>query len=1755
MKRKLRQRVMAIFSAVLMVIGTFPAAPLSVVNAETADESSKAADRKAYVFDASDYSPAFNEQGKAAVTEDTKVGTDDFFTVSATGSKNLWVALSDSALSCEMGEYTQALQLGGGLNSSTGQAGISFEISSPVKVIVYDAVKAVNEQKHSFQYAKEGSDKKSIVMENDKSVVNRIEFTLEEAGKYWIGGDNGGNILYIEVQTLLSEYSVEGETVDASLFTVEDKPTLIADTTLDGFFKVTATGNKVKLISGQSVAYGNKKLTTSLRLDGSPNFSTGQATVEFTADEAFRLTLVAAQKGSSVPVLKYSKDGGAAVELSDAKFEVGTAAEYVIELPAGTYRFGAQNGLDIFEMSVKYIEKYTMNANDLDTAGLTETAENKYNYTADTAVGTENFYTISGTQSKNFLVKLSSEIKYNGNSYSQKVQLNSAFDGSTGKAAIKINVEKTAKVTIIAAAKGASAEGKALVYSAVGDSQKTAIGTLGVTDAVDKYTIKNLKPGEYYIGGESGADIYEIIVEYDPVADKASVDWETVETPVINSVTVNADGNFVVDFDAVIDAVNGAEVVRVTMLESGYEVSTQTFKAQNDTAEFTPLWSGNYTFVATAQRTGNPDKASEAYAYDNYTLAVKKPVITWAQNKGNGSVYLDWVNLEDADTYAVSYREEGSGAEFTYAADNLSGEQADYTVTGLTAGKNYEFKIEATRNSDNFVANATAVVEVTAEADQNWYVATVGSAQATDAVITTAEGTASEYHLSSADSTANKTNNVEATDISNTNGTIDIAAQSSGKISDDEDGYSIYYTKIDPDTENFKLSAKFTVTDNSLTPDNQTGFGIIAADTLGINNWGNPDYVHKYFNYTSSMLFSHKSSAPVMRTVTGYTSADTSNNDGAERTITNSNFSGQKASFEVGTEYEFSLEKTDEGYKAVCNGVEQSLSDNSFTSVQEDGTIVVGVMASRKVGVKVSNITFEKSASSGITSSDTGDDKIAPSGRVYSSGTVGASEYEFIYVPNCSGKLTVTGPEGTAAENLQLAAGEAARVKVAVNLGSNEINYTFVPDAADNITSAEPLSGKTTVKRNVLGEENGTLVVSPDGTADGDGTEEKPLNISTAVQYAQPGQTILLKNGTYTEGATIQRSVSGTSDKMITMVAETTGEVVFSGAGINLIGDYWHIYGVYVKDASGVGIQISGNNNIVEMCTVEHSANSGVQISRSGSADNITGIQYKLWPTDNLVKNCESFDNCDAGRNDADGFAAKLTCGNGNKFYGCISHNNIDDGWDLYAKSVSGEIGAVVVENCVAYNNGWLTTDDTTDPNYVYGEGNGFKLGGGYLKGGHILKNSITFNNHGKGITSNSCPDIQIINCTSFNNSIENDAYNIGLNTKESNRKEWVVTGLISLNNSDNTILEDLIPFALHSADNYIYDGSAAYNNQGVQATEDWFVSVDTSVVPERNEDGTINMHGLLELNADAPSDTGARLDVTSDEAKSERPSTEVKPPVTEPGDIVVEVVPQPGAPETSADIPDGSIELTDEEKTAVENGDNLTVTLKIENADNAVSEEDKAVIDSKIKEAVENGVVGQYLDISLLKKIGDAQAENITNTKAPVKISITIPESLKNTDTSKTRVYQIIRVHEGVAEVLESSVNEETGVITFSTDRFSTYAIVYADTEITSENPDDTKPENPDDVTPENPDDTKPVTPETPDDTTQDTPQSPDDVKPDTQEPGNDNNTGLSTPDTGDTAMRVIIPLIVVMAVAAVGAAAVLISRNISVKKQKSEK
>ena len=89
---------------------------------------------------------------------------------------------------------------------------------------------------------------------------------------------------------------------------------------------------------------------------------------------------------------------------------------------------------------------------------------------------------------------------------------------------------------------------------------------------------------------------------------------------------------------------------------------------------------------------------------------------------------------------------------------------------------------------------------------------------------------------------------------------------------------------------------------------------------------------------------------------------------------------------------------------------------------------------------------------------------------------------------------------------------------------------------------------------------------------------------------------------------------------------------------------------------------------------------------------------------------------------------------------------------------------------------------------------------------------------------------------------------------------------------------------------------------------------------------------------------------------------------------------------------------------------------------------------------------VGLYLDITLSKQIGDNGAVNVTETNGKVKVTISVPDSLKNSDASITRTYKIMRIHEGKVDILDATYDAKTGKLVFETDAFSTYALVYSD-------------------------------------------------------------------------------------------------------------
>ncbi len=160
------------------------------------------------------------------------------------------------------------------------------------------------------------------------------------------------------------------------------------------------------------------------------------------------------------------------------------------------------------------------------------------------------------------------------------------------------------------------------------------------------------------------------------------------------------------------------------------------------------------------------------------------------------------------------------------------------------------------------------------------------------------------------------------------------------------------------------------------------------------------------------------------------------------------------------------------------------------------------------------------------------------------------------------------------------------------------------------------------------------------------------------------------------------------------------------------------------------------------------------------------------------------------------------------------------------------------------------------------------------------------------------------------------------------------------------------------------------------------------------------------------------------------------------------------GTPAVQAKLPVDTL-LTETEKTQIAQGVTVEVALTVRNADDLVTAEEQAAVTAVVEQAATETKVALYLDIDLTKTVGDAEAAAITETAEMVTIVIEIPQELRGAD----RKFSVIRVHEGEATELED-LDQDPNTVTIQTDRFSTYALVYAAQQV--QQPDETEATEP---------------------------------------------------------------------------------------------
>ena len=1057
----------------------------------------------------------------------------------------------------------------------------------------------------------------------------------------------------------------------------------------------------------------------------------------------------------------------------------------------------------------------------------------------------------------------------------------------TEGAAFKMTAVADSKITFVTKA----ASGKKMYFVEASASEQTI--SEEATEGSHTYSMSAGKTYYFYVSG-SKACVYAISLEKGtPDLDWSKVAAPVLETPVVDGSKISVGWNAPLGDD-------GGEQLVVNMYSGEKVVDSKIIKGSNSkgTAEFNPTATGDYTFKAVLSRAGETDKESNEVKAEGFVLPLAAPSNLFATSKGNGKMLIEWDAVPEADSYEVSYSTDGT----TYS-EAVTATDTKQLLSGLTVGTEYTFKVVAVRN--NPATKKEAIVKGTATADEirKWGSVTYGNG-----------------HEDGKDTSKDSITG------SALDGSVTIKSASGKIVPDSYDGLTFYYTEI-PTTENFILRAKVKVNSWKLS-NGQEGFGLMATDRLGGSGWNNQymaiaSKVEYYWDAEENRVSTDDTLDKVTHKLgigsiekKGLTTDNIKDIEANKTAVIKANFTSTTTPLELRypyyknvignatsnvtgtindaiTEMYMTIQKNNTGYFITYESVDGSYKttkkyyDPKALEYLDSENVYAGFFAARNANVTFSDIS--------ITTSNPATDPapeerpielIAVNTKVQSPSAIGTPDYTFAFTANCDGKLSIADKDGNfIAEDVEVKAKTAVNAaNVVLTKGKNDFKLYFTP--AEGYIPGEYMAMQSyetkeidfTVTYKTIGEAGQSIWVAPD--AKGSGSKEDPMSIYDAVKYVQPSQQIVLMEGTYKleSSLKIARGINGTAENMIYMVADpaaTTRPVLdFQELSTGMIigGDYWYFKGFDVTRSANAqkGIQVSGNHNTLDQINAYHNGNTGIQISRLNSTD-----EYENWPSYNLILNCTSYGNADAGYEDADGFAAKLTVGDGNVFDGCIAHHNADDGWDLFAKVQTGSIGVVTIKNSIAYANGYL--EDGTDA----GNGNGFKMGGDSMPGAHVLDNCISFCNKAKGIDSNSCPDIKIKNSTS----IDNESYNVALYTKTAENTDYEATGIISYRtgfDSDTVartaglnVKEDLEPKGtqdikkIYKTTNYFWDTASktSVNSEGATVSTDWFKSLDYSAILDgvksvgtitRNADGTIALGDVFALTDKAPAGVGA---------------------------------------------------------------------------------------------------------------------------------------------------------------------------------------------------------------------------------------------------------------------------------------------------------
>ncbi len=858
-----------------------------------------------------------------------------------------------------------------------------------------------------------------------------------------------------------------------------------------------------------------------------------------------------------------------------------------------------------------------------------------------------------------------------------------------------------------------------------------------------------------------------------------------------------------------------------------------------DSSEFDSSKAGKYSILVTynhslEEGTNYGDKAQTKFNVDvivkniiNFLLT-DYPVTTYELVPGaeDSSKYFNKANMKAAyhcNNGEYIYLEEDK--DYTIDLSEFSVKEVSNDKDGYKSFINIVPK-------DSSVSTIKLPVTVREQPKHKW--------QATRFGATTSGSTNStEGSLSSVDNSGSVTLNAGKNttgDASSTTGT-----SPGGKLATDHDGLTFYYTRVSGD-QNFMLSADVTINSylikdfNDVSRAGQEAWGLMARDAIPmtgasggvvekaseakLDGDGEPTPNTSGGDFFGNIVLCggySGTSYPTDPTAASYTKNRDINRvnlvyrkgvqtytagTGSERAISGAPLNDNM--FQKGEKFRITLQKVKGGYKGYCYDYQTGTTKSSTyfwnsdegdnLLAQDPDNIYVGFFTARFANITVENVDFviSDSLTDCTFRGENALTTVTPAVTLESRNYTNSENYNVVLKANnkSGGYVDIKQDGKVVYKNYFISKKNVSfPVKIAEGTTSDFV-VTYKPRYVNELdNNYEPLSSYDDVVlkfdvtcRDFDTEAGRVFYVSPDGSQHGDGTVENPYDLDTGFGLMEMGQTMILLEGVYYRTEDINTGImrDGVEKYPYTIKGEEGKEVVIDLQGIvggmTVGSDYWTVENIHFRHSANNqrAFQLGGNYCKVINCKFYDNGDTGFQLSRVDGSQNAINV----WPHGNLIKYCEVWNSADPSGINADGFGAKLTVGNGNKFYGCVSHHNLDDGWDLYTKGGTGPIGVITLENCISYRQGFKLNEDGTEGGIMSSTAghNGYKVGGEKVPVSHVLKNCKAFGNNSSGITSNSNPRMVIRNAVSWNNK----GANFSLTSGYKEGQDFDVKGIVS---------------------------------------------------------------------------------------------------------------------------------------------------------------------------------------------------------------------------------------------------------------------------------------------------------------------------------------------------------------------------------------